>query len=124
VIPLTAPAVVEDRLAAKALPHLREAGRDFADRGVPVDLLETAVGAPAHRRQQAVAAVLVVVQTSRLLADVALGNRVRPVTPDASELPSVFSAQLHLDAAVALAENARGRFPRGGIRGAFPELVS
>ena len=116
VVSLAATAVVEDGFAAEPVSHVRQPRRDLADRGVPVDLFEAAVGAPAHGRQQAVAAVLVVVEAPGLLADVALGDGVCPVTADAGELPSVVAAQLDLDAAVALAEDARGWLPWRGFR--------
>ena len=50
----------------------REPRRDLADRGVPVDLLERAVGAAPQRRGSRSRAVLVVVEAERLLARVAL----------------------------------------------------
>ena len=71
VVALSAAAVVEDRLAAVRVADRREARGDLADRGVPVDLLEAAVGATAQRLRQAVRAVLVVVEARGLLARVA-----------------------------------------------------
>ena len=100
-VPLPAAAVVEDRLAAMLL----------ADRGVPVDLLETAVSAAPQRRGQAVATVLVVVQAQGLLAGVALGGRVGLVASDPFEPAAVVAAQTDLDAAVALAQDAGRRVP-------------
>ncbi len=111
VVPLPATSVVEDRLPAVGVADLGEAGRHLGDGGVPVDLLEGAVGAPAQRAGQAVAAVLVVVEPQRLLARVALGGRVGLVAPDAGERPSVVAAEAHLDAAVALAQDAGGLVP-------------
>ena len=52
-VALPAAAVIEDRLAAVGVAHRREALGDLADRGVPVDLLERAVGAATQRREQA-----------------------------------------------------------------------
>ena len=112
-IPLASAAVVEDRLAAEPVANPGEPLGHLADRGVPVDLLEAAVRAPAQRREHAVTAVLVVVQTSGLLADVAFRDGVRAVASQPRELSPVVAAQLDLDAAVVLAQDARGRLPRG-----------
>src|SRR5271155_5836387 len=71
-IPLPAAAVIEDARAAELLANFKEAGSDLADRGIPVDFLEVAVGSPPHRRSQPVPAILVVVNPLRLLAGVAL----------------------------------------------------
>ena len=124
VVPLPATAEVEDGVAAVGVAHGAEPGRHLADGGVPVDLLERAVGpAPqragqalaraghAGRRHCAAAGVLVVVEPQGLLARVALRHRVRLVAADALEPAAVVAAEPHLDAAVALAEDAGGRVP-------------
>src|SRR5207253_10155758 len=66
-------------------------------------LLEGAVGPPAERAGEAVAAVLVVVEPQRLLARVALRGRVLLVSPDADEAAVL---DLHLDPAVDRTEDA------------------
>ncbi len=81
---------------------------DLGNRGVPVDFLVAAVGAPAHRRGQPVAVVLVVVQPQRLVAGVALRGGMVLVAADLGELAAV---ELHDDAAVAFAQDARGGLP-------------
>ena len=72
VVALRAAAVVEDAFAAMPALDGEEFLRHLADRRVPVDGFVAAIGAPAHRRVQAVGAVLVVVHALRFLADVAL----------------------------------------------------
>ena len=86
VVALPAAAVVDDRLAAVGVTDLAEPGGDLADRRVPVDLLERAVGAPPQRVQDPLAAaVLVVVEPQRLLARVALRRRMGLVATDPLE---------------------------------------
>ena len=114
VVPLPAAPVVEDRLPAVGVAHLGEPGRHLGDGGVPVDLLERAVVAAAQRGRQPVPAVLVVVEAQRLLARVALRRRVGLVAADALEAATVVAAEAHLDAAVALAEDA-GRWLPGVV---------
>src|SRR6185295_14770013 len=87
VVPLPASAVIEDRLAAVRVPDRREPRRDFPDRGVPVDLLERAVGTPPQWRRQPVRPVLVVVDAERLVARVAARRRMRLVAADARDVP-------------------------------------
>ena len=108
VVALAAAAVVEDRLAPVLVADALEARGDLCDRGVPVDLFVAAVRPAPHRRREAVGAVLVMVETHRLVAGVALGSGVRLVAADLVELAPV---ELHLDAAVALAEDAGGLLP-------------
>ena len=130
-VALAAAAVVHDRLATVRVAHRGQTVGDLADGGVPVDLLEGAVGSAAQRAQQPLAAtVLVVVEPQRLLARVALRRRVRLVTAGAFERSAV-CAEADLDAAVALAEDARCRMPgvrslvgRGPIGGAGVGHVS
>jgi hypothetical protein len=55
--------------------------------------------------------VLVVVEARGLLAHVALGNRVRIVAAHFDEPASILAAELNLNTAVALAEDASGRLP-------------
>ena len=59
------------------------------------------------------AAVLVVVEAQRLLARVALRRRVGLVAADPLEAAAVVAAEAHLDAAVALAQDARRGVPLG-----------
>src|SRR5690349_12083895 len=66
VIPLPSAAVIEDGVAAVGVAHARHPLGDLADRRVPVDLLERAVGTAAQRRGQPPLRVLVVVEALRL----------------------------------------------------------
>src|SRR6185295_3141555 len=104
---------IEDRRAAVRVAHLGDALRDLGDRGVPVDRLVRAVGAPAHRAREPVARVLVVVEPQTLLARVALRPRVRLVAADARDATPLGA---HLDPAVDAAEDAGARTPVGGRR--------
>src|SRR5215510_6278384 len=118
VIALSAAAVVEDRLAAVRVAHGREPSGDFGHRGVPVDLLERTVCAAPQRMEHALAAaVLIVVEAEGFLTGVALRARMRLVAPDLLETATVLAAELDQDAAVALAEDARRRFPVGSTLG-------
>ena len=76
VVPLAATAVVEDRRATVGVADRREALGHLGDGGVPVDLLEGAVGRRRNGLRQPLAAVLVVVEAQGLLAGVALRARV------------------------------------------------
>ena len=116
VIPLASAAVIEDGLAAVAVAYRGQPLRDLADRGVPVDRLHATVGPPAQRRGQPVAPVLVVVEPVGLLAGVALRGGMTLVTPHQDEVASALAAQLHLEAAVALAEDAGRGMPAPGRR--------
>ena len=115
-IALSAAAVVKDRLAAVHVFQVNELRRHFADRRVPVDLLERTVSALTKWRRQPSTAVLVVVEAQRLLARVALGAGVVLVATDAlkARTDPAFGdrAEANLDTAVALAEDAGGLLPR------------
>jgi hypothetical protein len=111
VVSLAAAAVIENRLAAELVAHLREARGDLGDGGVPADFLERAVGPAAQRLRQAVFRVLVVVEAVGLLAGVAARGRVGLVAAQQREVGIAFAAELHFEATVALAEDARGRTP-------------
>src|SRR5690606_6666 len=87
VVALSAAAVIEDRLTARGVAYREQPLGDLGDRRVPVDAFEGAVRAAAQRVGEAVRAVLIVVEPQRLLAGVALGGRVRLVTPDPGEPP-------------------------------------
>ena len=115
VVTLAPAAVIEDRFAAVRVADRGEACSDFADRRVPVDLLECAVFAPAQRLRQTMRAVLVVVEARRLLAHVASGNRVRVVAVHFDKLASILAAKPNFNAAVALAQDASGRLPLGHV---------
>ena len=117
VIALPAAAVVEDLVAAVGVANVLETLGDLDNRCVPVDFLEGAVGAAPHRRGQASAIVLVMVQPQGLVAGVALRPRMLLVASDAGQC-AVFD--LNDDAAVALAEDARGGLPIGGGHPGFP----
>ncbi len=123
VVPLTAAAVVENRLAAVRIAHGAEPRRYLGDRRGPVDRHEGAVGAPAQGMEHPLTpAVLIVIEPQRFLAGVALGSRMRLVTADLLEAAAVFPAEPDQDPAVAFAEDAGTRAPRrrgvGSSRGA------
>ncbi len=111
VIALSAAAVIEDARTGMTLAQRREAGRDLANGGIPVDGLEAAVVAPAQRLRDAVGPVLVVIEPARLLAQVAPRRGVRLVAAGAHDMAPVVAAELHFHAAVALAEYAGGLLP-------------
>src|SRR5262245_19939742 len=118
VVSLPAAAVVQDRLAAVRVPHGREPPGDLGHRGVPVDLLERAVRATAQRMEHALApTVLIVIEAKGLLTGIALRAGMRLVAPDLLKTATVLTAELDQDAAVALAEDARRRFPVGSALG-------
>ncbi len=116
-IALPAAAVVEDRFAAVRIADRGETCRDFTDRGIPVNFFEGSVGATSQRLGQAVRVVLVEIQARGLFAGVTLGARMRIVAADAHKPSSIITAQLNLDAAVALAKDAGGGFPFGYVGG-------
>ena len=107
-VTLPAAAVVEDLVPAVVVGDALETRGDFGNCGVPVDFLVAAVGTPAHRGGQPVAVVLVVIQPQRLVAGIALRGGMVLVAADLGEVAAV---ELHDDAAVALAEDARGGLP-------------
>jgi hypothetical protein len=116
VIALPTAAVVEDRLAAVFVADRRESRRDLGDRRVPVDLLVRAVDSTPERVEHTLdATVLVVVEAQCLLAGVALRGGVRLVAADPLEAAAII-AEADLDAAVALAEDARRLLPVGDGR--------
>ncbi len=81
-VSLSAAAVVEDALAAVLRADRCSSFCAISRMAVrPVDRLVRSVGPPAHRRAQAVRAVLVVVQPLRLLAHVALRDRMGSCRP-------------------------------------------
>src|SRR5262249_39015783 len=125
VVALPAAAVIEDARAAVAVADGGQARGHLADRRVPVALLEGAVRLAAERREQPVAPVLVEVELVRLLAGVAARRGVALVAAQADEAAPV---ELHLEAAVALAQDAGGRLPahanEGGQSGLFMQLFS
>ena len=113
VVALRAAAVVEDAFAAMPALDGEEFLRHLADRRVPVDGFVAAIGAPAHRRVQAVGAVLVVVHALRFLADVALRGGVVVI---AADLADAAILGLHFQPAVEAAEDTGGLLPLRGRR--------
>jgi hypothetical protein len=112
VVSLAAAAVVENGLAAVGVPHGREPCGDFGDGGVPADLLEWAVCAAPERVEDALtSAVLIVIEPKRFLSRVSLRGWMGLVAPDLLEPAAVLAAEFHEDATVALAQDARWRFP-------------
>jgi hypothetical protein len=118
-VALPATAVEEDGLAAVRVAHGHEPLGDLGDGRVPVDRGVAAVGFAAQRCRQPVAAVLVVVETQRLVAGVSGGGDVVLVAADLDEPASV---PLDLDAAVVLAQDARALVP--GVVGPGHRLSS
>jgi len=113
VVALPTAAVEEDLVAAVLGPDGRQPLGDLGDRGVPVDLLIGPVGTPSQRARQPDRPRLVVVEPQRLLAGVALGARMRLVAADLGQSPPF---DLHLDPAVALAQDAGALLP-GSVGG-------
>src|SRR5579863_295298 len=107
-IALAAAAVIEDARAAVGVAHPFEACGNLANRGVPVDFLEGAVGTPPQRRSQPITAVLVIVNPLRFLAGIALRRDVIAISAHASDMTPV---ELHFDPAVHAAQNANGLLP-------------
>ena len=111
-VPLPTAAVVEDLVAAVRVANGAEPGGHLADRRVPVDLLVRAIVTATQRVQDALpATVLVEVEAQRLLTRVALRRRMILVAADPLERPPV-GTEPHLDAAVALAQDAGSLVPR------------
>ena len=115
-VALAAAAVIEDRLTAVLVADLRQAGGDFANRRVPVDLLVGAVGTSPHRACEPVWVVLIVVEAECLFAGVALTDRVVLVASDAGKRAPIVG-EFDLDTAVDAAEVA-GRLVPHGLRAA------
>jgi hypothetical protein len=110
-VSLAATAVVEDRLTAMRVTDRRQTCGHFSDRGVPVNLFETAVTAPTERTCQAVRAILVEIDAMGLLTGIALRSGMRIVAAHLYEAAAVFTAKLYLDTTITLTENAGSRFP-------------
>src|SRR5829696_6891880 len=102
-VTLPAAAVVEDLVSAVGIGNALEARGNLGNRSVPVNFLVAAVRTPAHGRGQPVAVVLIVVQSQRLVAGVALRGGMVLVAADLDEVTAV---DLHDDATVALAQDA------------------
>src|ERR1019366_4756723 len=111
VISLASAAVIEDPLATELVADRGKAPGHRRDSLLPTDLLERSVRAAPQRGLQPVATILVMVQAHRLVAGVALRRRVGLVAADPCQAPAI---ELHLDPAVALAEDARGLLPAAG----------
>src|SRR5262249_59987108 len=110
--PAPPPAIMAHALAAVGARAGAEPCGNFGDRGVPVDALDRAAGAPPEGVEHALtAAVLVVIEPQRFLAGIALRGGMPLVSADLLEAAAVLAAELHEDAAVALAEDARRRLP-------------
>src|SRR5664279_111262 len=115
-VALSAAAVIEDGLAAVLVTDRAQPVRDLTDRRIPVDLFEGPVRASAQRCGHATGPpILIGVQLQRLVAGVALRRRVALVTADLVEGVPVLADE-DLDAAVALAQDARTRPPTGRSR--------
>jgi hypothetical protein len=110
-VPLPAATVVENRGSAVCVPHGGKTSRYLSNCRVPIDLLEAAVFPTTERRGDSVRPVLIVVEAVGLLTSVALGGGVRFVPSNSSEVALSLTAQLHLETAIALTENARCFIP-------------
>jgi len=108
VVALTATAVVQDLVTAVGVGDRLEPRGDLGNRGVPVDFLEGPVRPAPHRRGQATAIVLVVVQAQCLVAGVPTRRGVVLVAADAGQGAVL---DLHHDAAVAFTQKARDSEP-------------
>ncbi|CCE12270.1 hypothetical protein BRAS3843_990029 [Bradyrhizobium sp. STM 3843] len=106
VVALPAAAIERDALATVLLHDIAQAHCDLPNRGIPVDLLEAAVGAAPERRGQAVLVTRIVGNARRLVADVTLRFRVLTV---AAHLRDAAVLDQHLDATIDIADIA-GRF--------------
>src|SRR5258705_2370686 len=102
-IALPSAAIERKRIAAVRGADLIQALRDLAQRRIPGDWLEAAVGAPAQRSRQAIRLILVVVEPLRLLTSIALGIRMQFVAAHL-DYPAPLSDDL--DSAVDVAEVA------------------
>ena len=107
-IALAAAAIERKALAAVAIDQLAQPRCDFRDRGVPVDLVEGAVGAAAQRRRQPVLVMRVIGNAGGLVAEIALGFRILAV---AAHLRDAVVIDQNLDAAIDIAEIAGRLLP-------------
>src|SRR5215469_11267297 len=102
-VPLAAAPVIENARAAPGVAYSGKARRDFANRGVPIDLFEGSVGLAPKRCRQAIPPVLVKVQTLRFLACVAVRCGRGAVTSYPRDV-AVFD--LYFDSAIDRAQDA------------------
>src|ERR1043166_6687972 len=109
-VALAAAAIERKALAAMAVDDLAQLGRDFRNRGIPVDGVEPPVGTAAQRRGQAGAVMRVVGDARGLVAEIALRFGVVAVAP---HLGDAIVLDEHLEAAADVAEIAGG-LPPGG----------
>jgi hypothetical protein len=120
VVALTAAAPECERLAAVFGVDRVQASGDLGESRVPRDRLVRAVGAAAKRRRQTIGVVTVPLQTLRLLAEVPLRPLVRAIAAHARDLSPL---RLHLEAAVHVAEDAKGLVPGRLGHGSCPPFV-
>jgi hypothetical protein len=76
VIALAAAAIEREALAAMAIDDVAQSGGNLGNRGVPVDRVKAAIGAPAQRRGQAIAVMCIERNARGLVAEIAFGFRV------------------------------------------------
>ena len=125
-IALAAAAIKRKAFSAVTLDHLAQARRDLRDRGVPVDFVESAVGAAAQRRGQPVLVMRIERNARGLVAEIALRLRVLAV---AAHLGNFALVDQNLEAAIHVAEIAgcltpfRNRHRKPPIRIALPETL-
>src|SRR6185437_4882708 len=125
-IALASASIERDRLAAMAFNQVAQARGDFADRGVPVDLVKAAVGPAAERRGQPVAVMRIEGNPRGLVAEIAFRFRMVAVAPHLGD-PAVIDEDL--DPAIDIADVARGLLPsclrhRASLRNRSPESIT
>src|SRR5713226_485588 len=100
-MPLSSTTIECERIAAVLRADVVQPLRYLAERGVPCDWLEAAIGAPAQRRRQAIGLILIVVKPLSLLAGIAFGIRMQFVAAHLHHPPPLGD---DLDSAVDVAE--------------------
>ena len=111
-IALAAAAVERKALAAMAIDDVAQSCGDLGNRGVPVDRVKAAIGAPAQRRGQAIAVMGIEGNARGLVAEIAVGFRVVAV---AAHFRDAVIFDQHFEAAIDVAEIAGG-LPPVGVR--------
>ena len=102
-VSLAAASVIENARSAPGVADFYETGRDFANRRVPIDFLEGAVGLAPERRGQTVAPILIEVYALGLLARVTVRGDMSAVTAYAGQV-AVFN--LDFDSAIYRTQDA------------------
>ena len=122
VIALPATTIAEDLVAAMLVADCGHFRRNFTDRGIPVDLFETAIFAASQRTGQPVTAMHVIIELQRLVAGIAARNGVIFVALYPQYLPTILATSLHQHTAIGVAQTAGIWLPKGFV-GAFGHRV-